>query len=340
MECFLQPDQRITNKIAGFDLDGTLIRTKSKRRFPKDKHDWTLINNRVKSKLLRLYEDNYTIVVFTNQKNLEKRMKKSDFRDKCMNIQQKLEVPMIFYVSLQNNYMRKPFPGMFEHYTGKLIEPLISTASFYVGDAWSKTECFSDSDACFAKNCRVSFYKAGEFFGLVAPHAYDIVLPRLSRDKQFVAHQLQLAAFIADKQYLFIVGAPATGKTTFCTKYLPDYMRLSKDDYKTPARYRGIIQENLDNKLVFDNTNGTVSSRERILSYLEDTEKVGYIVRNVPKQEALYLNQYRHFITRGKVALLPTVAIYTYYKRLALPVGPNVCMIPASWIGKLKAFYC
>ena len=340
MECFFQPDQRITNKAAGFDLDGTLIRTKSKRRFPKDKYDWILMNERVKSKLKGLYEDGYTIIVFTNQKNLEKRMKKSDFRDKCMSIQQKLEVPLIFYVSLQNNYMRKPFPGMFEHYVGKLIEPLIFGESFYVGDAWSKTECFSDSDACFAKNCRLSFYKAGEFFGSAAPNVYDIGLPQLSRDKQFVTHQLQLAAFIADKQYLFIVGAPATGKTAFCTKYLPDYVRLSKDDYKTPARYRTVIQENIDDKLVFDNTNSTASSRGRILSYLEDTEKVGYIVRNVPKKEAMYLNKYRHFITRGKVALLPEVAIYTHYKRLAVPTGLNVFTIPASWINKLKEFYC
>jgi len=344
MECFINPNhnpnQIISNKIAAFDLDGTLIKTKSGRRFPKDKDDWVIINETIKTKLKSLNNNRYTIIVFTNQKNLEKRMKITDFKEKCMNIQKELDIPIIFYISFKNDYMRKPFPGMFEYHNKQFIAPVSLSLSFYVGDAWSKTECFSDSDLCFAKNCKIPFYKAREFFIDDNIKIYDKVAPSLSIDKNFVSNQIKLGTFISDKKYLFIVGAPASGKTTFCEKYLPDYMRLSKDDYNTPAKYRNIIQENLDNKIVFDNTNSTETSRAKILSYLVETENIGYIVRNIPKKEAFYLNQYRHFITRGKVKLLPNVAIYAHYKRLVLPTGPNVFTINSSWISGLKEFYC
>ena len=53
------------NKIAGFDLDGTLIKTKSKKVFPKDKDDWVLWNDNVKSILYQYYNNCYKIDLFT-----------------------------------------------------------------------------------------------------------------------------------------------------------------------------------------------------------------------------------------------------------------------------------
>ena len=52
-------------KIAAFDLDHTLIKPKSGRKFPKDYDDWVLLDG-VKKKLTDLYEDDFKIVVFTN----------------------------------------------------------------------------------------------------------------------------------------------------------------------------------------------------------------------------------------------------------------------------------
>ena len=42
---FPNPKEAAKTKIASFDFDGTIIRTKSKRRFPKDKDDWELHND-------------------------------------------------------------------------------------------------------------------------------------------------------------------------------------------------------------------------------------------------------------------------------------------------------
>ena len=337
MECYKSENATPTTKIAGFDLDGTLITPKSKRRFPKDKNDWRFISNKVRPILNQLHNTGYTILVFTNQKNLEKRLSKQNFKEKCMNIQSSLGIPIIFYVSLEDNYMRKPFPGMFKLHMRE--HPFSREDSFYVGDAWSKTECFSDSDACFAHNCGVRFYKAQDFFSLTDPKPYRIPRKRrFAKDPSFVKNQLKLAELISDKQYLFIVGPPASGKTTFCQKYLKNFMRLSKDRYK--AEYRNVIQENLSERLVFDITNSGIASREAIEKLLPEDARIGYIVRVIPKEEAMYLNKYHYFVTHGRTKLLPPVAFHAYYKRMKLPEGPNVLTLNYSWVGKLMKFYC
>jgi len=235
--------------------------------------------------------------------------------------------------------MRKPFPGMFKLHMRE--HPFSREDSFYVGDAWSKTECFSDSDACFAHNCGVRFYKAQDFFSLTDPKPYRLPRKRrFAKDPSFVKNQLKLAEFISDKQYLFMVGPPASGKTTFCQKYLKNFMRLSKDNYKTKTQYRNIIQENISERLVFDNTNSGIASREAIEKLLPEDARIGYIVRVIPKEEAMYLNKYRYFITHGKATLLPAVAFHASYKRMKLPKGPNVLTLDYLWLGKLMKFYC
>jgi bifunctional polynucleotide phosphatase/kinase len=56
-------------KIAGFDMDGTLITTKSGKVFAVDKNDWRLLYEQQTVKQLeRLHEDErFKIVIMTNQ---------------------------------------------------------------------------------------------------------------------------------------------------------------------------------------------------------------------------------------------------------------------------------
>ena len=50
-----------------FDLDGTLINTKSGRTFPIDVNDWKLFNINVKPVLKQLVEKNYSIIIITKE---------------------------------------------------------------------------------------------------------------------------------------------------------------------------------------------------------------------------------------------------------------------------------
>jgi len=56
-----------SNKLALFDLDWTLIKPKDHRKFPKDSSDWQFLFPNVISKLNKLYDDGYTVIILTNQ---------------------------------------------------------------------------------------------------------------------------------------------------------------------------------------------------------------------------------------------------------------------------------
>nr|AAA46687.1 ORF 1 [Autographa californica nucleopolyhedrovirus] len=94
-------------KIAAFDLDGTLISSKTRSKFPKNPDDWQLLP--CAHKLKRLYELGYDLVVFTNQAHLGSgKIKASDLLYKLENIKKATGVPISFYVSPNKDEHRKP----------------------------------------------------------------------------------------------------------------------------------------------------------------------------------------------------------------------------------------
>lgn len=55
------------NKAACFDLDGTLVKTKGNSPFPRTAEDWVLFNDMVVKKLQDLYDEDFKLVIFSNQ---------------------------------------------------------------------------------------------------------------------------------------------------------------------------------------------------------------------------------------------------------------------------------
>jgi hypothetical protein len=72
---------KLKNKVASFDLDGTIIKTKSGKKFPiDDETDWEfLYGDKTKNKIKEISEDNKTcIIIISNQASIEiKRTDKS-----------------------------------------------------------------------------------------------------------------------------------------------------------------------------------------------------------------------------------------------------------------------
>lgn len=157
-------------KIAGFDLDDTLITTKSKAKFPINEKDWQFKYDLIPV-FERLVKDEYLIVIFTNQggmtvtsksfKNLQIKIK-----DIIARVNGKLPEfdPFVFIApKCGSNHMRKPQVGMWDHLK-KLVEDVDMKESFFVGDAAGRKGDFSNSDLVFADNIGLKFYTPEEYF--------------------------------------------------------------------------------------------------------------------------------------------------------------------------------
>ena len=145
-------------KIASFDMDSTLICTKSGKTFPKNSDDWKWLYPCSKQKLWTLFKSKYKIIIITNQagiKNSKKRM--DEFKNKIEQIEQSLlnDYPVLYfeiYCLPHKDIHRKPYPTIFENI---LID---RTKSFYCGDAAGrkvngKLLDPSSADIKFAYNC-------------------------------------------------------------------------------------------------------------------------------------------------------------------------------------------
>ena len=138
--------------IAAFDLDYTLIKPKSGKKFPVDKNDWEWMYPNVPDKLKEYYENKYTIVIFTNQKKLKNL---DDFIYKIQMIETNLSIPINIFISLENDNYRKPCTGMYDELLN--LTTIDMTKSFYCGDAAGRNSDFSNSDRLFAHNCNLKF---------------------------------------------------------------------------------------------------------------------------------------------------------------------------------------
>lgn len=160
-------------KIAAFDLDSTIITTKSRYRFPKSATDWRLLNSKVAPRITSLVADNYVIVIFTNQAGVSNgRINQSFVRKRIEGITSALDIPVGVYVATSKDNFRKPGTGMWDVLMTTIggLENVDMKSSFYVGDAAGRvarpgrTADFSDSDLRFAVNIGISFKTPEQFF--------------------------------------------------------------------------------------------------------------------------------------------------------------------------------
>ena len=126
-----------STKVASFDLDNTLIKTVSGKRFPSGVDDWE-IRKKVLYRLQQLHKENAKIVVFSNQAGIADDLSgRANFKQKIEAIAVSLQLPLLLLVSTKRDIYRKPNVGMWEymqaHCNGGLVPNRLE--SFYVGDA-------------------------------------------------------------------------------------------------------------------------------------------------------------------------------------------------------------
>ena len=118
---------------------------------------------------------------------------------------------------------------------------------------------------------------------------------------------------------MIMIGIQASGKSTFCERYIPDgYVYISLDDVKTRRREWDLISDCISEGrcLVIDNTNPTKAERSRYIPLLKEN---GYVVTGCFMQSRIRDCVRRNETRTGK-AKVPATAIAATSNKLELPV--------------------
>jgi bifunctional polynucleotide phosphatase/kinase len=264
------------SKIAFFDLDGTIIKASRKQT-----SDFNWLYDNVPESLLKLYLDNYCIIIITNQKNLQIDNKKINvWCDKISKIfdeiieHSKNNFNFKLFVALSDSKYRKPMTGFIE-----LIDhPIDHKNSFFCGDACGRKNDFADTDLKFAINCNINF-KTPEHFFINRDMKYpSIKYPILSNSNT----SFEFKPMDKVKEIIVMVGYPGSGKSTI-TQYINnnyDYTIINQDTCKTKKKcIKECINAIKNNKsIIIDNTNPDIKSRQE---YINMAKTHNYNVRAI-----------------------------------------------------------
>ncbi|GLD65645.1 bifunctional polynucleotide phosphatase/kinase [Lates japonicus] len=220
---------RGSDKVAGFDIDGCIITTKSGKVFPTAPDDWRILYPEIQPRLATLLRKGYKVVFFTNQMGISKgKLRPEVFKSKVEDILATLQLPVQVFVATGPGIYRKPVMGMWNHLCEKANDGVTvnKTTSFYVGDAagrpenWApgkKKKDFSCSDRLFALNIGLQFHTPEEYFlgWKSAPYRLPEFDPR-KLDSTARLYNPPSASLASNKTEVIVaVGFPASGKSTF-----------------------------------------------------------------------------------------------------------------------------
>lgn len=324
----------------GFDIDDTIIRTKSGKTFATSSSDWLFWHPSVPQKLQEAHNNGFKIVFFSNQGGIGKgQTTAAVFKSKLNAVLAEIPVPVQIYASTENGKYRKPSIGMWGMFSkggnqGVRADPKVSC---YVGDAagrgkdWApgKKKDFSDSDRKFAINLEMDFKTPEEFFLGQAPVAFKLegADPRLHKKNiNGPLFEPSTAKLVAGHQEIVVmVGYPGSGKSYFTVQELEGkggYTRVNRDTLKTKEKCVKVADEALGNgkSVVIDNTNPDVDSRADYL-FLAKKHKVPArcFVMQTTFDEAMHNNMFREVITNGENAHVPTMVYHMFKKKFVEP---------------------
>ncbi|XP_038608649.1 bifunctional polynucleotide phosphatase/kinase isoform X1 [Tachyglossus aculeatus] len=324
-------------KIAGFDLDGTLITTRSGKVFPTGPDDWRILYPEIPRKLQQLQADGYKLVIFTNQLGISRgKLKAKDFQAKVEAVLGQLGVPLQVLVATGSGLYRKPVLGMWDHLCEQAnggVEVSVKD-SVYVGDAagrpanWApgrKKKDFSCADRLFALNAALPFHTPEEFFLNWKPSPFS--LPELDPrqlDPSGPLHLPASATLVSSEPELVVaVGYPAAGKSTFLKEHLVSagYAYANRDTLGSWQRCVSVCEEALKGggRAVVDNTNPDPGSRAR---YVACARTLGVPCRCFHFTASLELAKHNNRFRQMMDGTHPSVSdmiLYGYRKQFVAP---------------------
>lgn len=308
-------------KLASFDLDSTIVETKSGNKFAKDEKDWKYCKD-VKARLLSDAENGFTLVIFTNQGWSDEK-KIEQFKRRMEYIAQDLNVSLIVYSAVRkNSKFRKPLPEMYRSFKETFGQVDLQN-SFYVGDAAGRPMDHDDTDRTFAKNIGLQFYTPEEYFQGKPTEKFKLKLNLDTLQRETLQFPVK------SKELLLLVGQPGSGKSTFVEKHLSPigYLSISQDNLKTKQKCLKTVEDLLKKgspKIVVDNTNPSRKSRAEFIEIAKKyTIPVRIAVLTTPNELCQHNNAYRAYMKIKE--RIPEIAYRIYNKNYEAPSLDEGC---------------
>ena len=319
-------------KIASFDLDHTIIRPKNNRTHPKSIDDFEFVFENVLTYLEQLIQDNYLIIIFSNQSNLNQKLEKKNIvlgrKDKLYGMFKHFNI----VISTKNDNYRKPNTDMFNFIEMLLKNENISIDkknSFFVGDAGGRNKYqkykkdFSCSDRKFALNLNINFFTPESYFlgsdirelnnEYICENKSKILFPV---NENLINENINTKKKLKKFNIIIFIGPQASGKSSLANNF-ENYNIVNQDKLltknKTIGKVKNLLERDINSKIILDNTNGSIKYRKTFTDYFKSL-KLNYcfVVFNINKEQSLFLNNYRCKLL--KKSRIPEVAIHSYYK--------------------------
>ncbi|KAI8875662.1 PNK3P-domain-containing protein [Backusella circina FSU 941] len=270
-------------KIAAFDLDDTFIKTKSGRVYAKNKDDWCYWDGSISKRLEELYNDGFSIVIFSNQNGLKSEQRIHEFQYKVESIINGIDVPVTVLAAMDKDHYRKPMTGMWDWIEQKASDEAVTIdkkQSFFVGDAagrqanWKpkKKKDHSCSDRKFAFNSGIGFFTPEEYFLNEKPASFSWG----DFDPKEYKWETPKSPILPTNTHEIIVcvGIPASGKSSYVKQHLisKGYVHVNQDTLRTKEKCVAVCKQALkeSKSVVIDNTNPEKTTRAVYIKLARD----------------------------------------------------------------------
>lgn len=323
-------DNKIKCKMACFDIDGTIITTKSGKVHAINCDDWKIKFDNCIKVIENLSLQKYKIVFISNQSGIG--ILKVDivqFKKKIEDICKNFNCDITVFIATSNDRYRKPRTTIVDEYIN------IDNNSFFCGDAAGRPKThnlpkdFSDSDYKFALNLGISFFTPEELFtNEKKDNREKSFYYPISIDKDI--HRGKYDPFIPkDKEVIIMCGYPGSGKSYYTKNYIIpcNYVYINQDTLGTFKKCLKVLEIELKNKhnVVIDNTNPDIEKRKEIITI---AKKYNYNIRGIylktSKDVSLHNMYYRTISSKNQINIIPIVSYNLFnkkFKKLKLEEG-------------------
>jgi len=285
----------------GLDFDWTLVQPKN-GTFPKDVNDWKLLYPTIPEICKKYYDDDYMLVIFTNQTKLWK-------IEQILQVVTSLQIPMFIVISM-NKSEHKPNIIMFDFFIEQMKNNLRDNnllidkeLSLYIGDALGRPIDHSDCDKQFAENIGIKYLPPEDIFEL----------EKVEISLEFPEIRLSYCL-----EVIIMIGFPASGKSTI-SRYIVDksggkYIHIEGDIYKTSAKMIKEAKSHLGKSIIFDATNSSCKKRKE---YIDFAKKYNYLIKFIHVTTSENIS-YKQGLKRTDKQI-PKIAYSVYKKHFEMP---------------------